>query len=69
MESKINIGDLGEFSGRTTKKVKVLRVDDKYVTYLILDENKKKCIKEYIDFINKYEMKDINYFKYIIKIN
>jgi hypothetical protein len=42
---------------------------DKQKLYSILDEEKKACIKEYIDFLNKYDMKDINNFKYIIKIN
>jgi hypothetical protein len=37
--------------------------------YLILDEFKIKCFKEFIEFLNKHEMKDINYFKLFIKIN
>ena len=58
MENKINIGDLGEFSGRINKKVKILRVDDKYVTYLIIDENKKKYI--YLEDFKKKFTKEGN---------
>ena len=37
--------------------------------YLIIDEFKKKCFTEFIEFLKKHEMKDINYFKLFIKIN
>jgi len=37
--------------------------------FALISEDKIKYIKEYIEFINKYEMKDINDFKYIIKIS
>ena len=49
--------------------IKLFNKLDKQKLYSILDEEKKACIKEYIDFLNKYDMKDINNFKYIIKIN
>jgi hypothetical protein len=44
MSIEIKVGDIGIFSGRVDKKAKVLRVDDTYVTYLEIDENKKKYI-------------------------
>jgi hypothetical protein len=49
--------------------IKLFNKLDKQKLYSILDEEKKICIKEYIDFLKKYDMKDINNFKYIIKIN
>jgi len=49
--------------------IKLFNKLDKQKLYLLIDENKKSCIKEYIDFLNKYDMKDINNFKYILKIN
>ena len=44
MSMEIKVGDIGIFSGRVDKKAKVLRVDDTYVSYLVIDENKKKYI-------------------------
>ena len=49
--------------------IKLFNKLDKEKLYSILDEDKINCIKEFIDFLNRYEMKDINNFKYIIKIN
>ena len=37
--------------------------------YLIIDDFKADCIKEYLEFLNKHEMKDINQFKLFLKIN
>ena len=49
--------------------IKLFKKIDKNKLYPLIDDNKKKCINEYIVFLNKYDMKDINDFKYIIKIN
>ena len=44
MAKEINIGDVGVFSGRNDKKVKIIRINEKTVTFLIIDENKTKYI-------------------------
>ena len=44
MGKDINIGDVGIFSGRNDKKVKITRINEKTVTFLIIDENKTKYI-------------------------
>jgi hypothetical protein len=59
---------------KTTTKInntyiKLFNKLDKQKLYSLIDEKSKNCIKEYIDFLKKYDMKDINSFKYILKIN
>jgi len=49
--------------------IKLFNKLDTNILYSLLDKNKKNCIKEYIEFLKKYDMKDINNFIYIIKIN
>ena len=49
--------------------IKLFNKLDKEKLYKLLDDNMKNCIKEYIDFLNRYEMKDIHNFTYVLKIN
>jgi hypothetical protein len=49
--------------------IKLFNKLDKQKLYSLIDDERKNCIKEYIDFLKRYEMKDINSFNYIIKIN
>jgi hypothetical protein len=35
----------------------------------LLDEFDKNCYNEFIDFLKRYDMKDINNFKFIIRLN
>ena len=49
--------------------IKLFNKLDKEKLYSLLDDDTNNCIKEYIDFLKRYEMKNINYFKYLIKIS
>jgi hypothetical protein len=48
--------------------IKLFNKLDTNILYSLLDKNKKNCIKEYIEFLKKYDMKDINNFIYIIEM-
>jgi hypothetical protein len=71
--------DLHYLSYKTTDLKTIIKINNTYIKlfnkldkqklYSLIDEKSKNCIKEYIDFLTKYDMKDINSFKYILKIN
>jgi len=61
--------DLKTITNINNTYIKLFNKLDKQKLYSILDDKTLNCIKEYIEFLNKYDMKDINNFKYIIKIN
>jgi len=49
--------------------IKLFNKLDQPKLFSIIDEDKIKCIKEYISFLKTYDMQDITDFKYVIKIN
>ena len=64
-----NSFDLKTLTNINNTYIKLFNKLDKQKLYSILDDNTINCIQEYIKFLNKYDMKDINNFKYILKIN
>lgn len=49
--------------------IKLFNKLDTQKLYSLLDQHTIDCIKEYIDFLKKYDMQNIYNFKYLIKIN
>jgi len=49
--------------------IKLFNKINKGDIFKVLDEFDKNCYNEFIDFLKRYDMKDINNFKFIIRLN